>query len=226
LLDLGCGTGELALPLASYFKDAIGIDPCRDMLDWARSKAKQQGNTNIHWVQEKAEDIEASIGPVRLTTAGASFHWMRQALVLEKTYALTEDGGGMVFTNDGSPFQITNEMEGWKINCMELIEKYLGSKRRAGNGYADDLMDEARPVRELIAESPFRTFECKSYGYKTERTFEELIGYLYSTSYAAKRLFENRYKEFERELRSALLRLVPSGNFVEERRIEAYFLIK
>ncbi|MGW5384901.1 class I SAM-dependent methyltransferase [Nocardia sp. NPDC003963] len=32
LLDLGCGTGQLTLPLAAHFAEAVGVDPEPEML--------------------------------------------------------------------------------------------------------------------------------------------------------------------------------------------------
>ena len=36
VLDLGCGTGQLTVPLASRFRSVIGMDPEPDMLRLAR----------------------------------------------------------------------------------------------------------------------------------------------------------------------------------------------
>src|SRR5690349_23730188 len=33
LLDLGCGTGQLAIPFSSYFEEVIGLDPEPEMLE-------------------------------------------------------------------------------------------------------------------------------------------------------------------------------------------------
>ncbi|OGM59225.1 hypothetical protein A2955_04515 [Candidatus Woesebacteria bacterium RIFCSPLOWO2_01_FULL_37_19] len=41
LLDLGCGTGELTIPLARYFEDVIAFDPNEEMLNEAKRKAKR-----------------------------------------------------------------------------------------------------------------------------------------------------------------------------------------
>jgi ubiquinone/menaquinone biosynthesis C-methylase UbiE len=47
LLDLGCGTGELTVPLAQYFEKAIGLDPSPETLDEARSRTKENNARNI-----------------------------------------------------------------------------------------------------------------------------------------------------------------------------------
>src|SRR5690606_34704542 len=60
--DLGCGTGNLAIPLAKSGFEVYGIDISADMLAIARSKwdappARGQGGT-IRWLQQDMRDWE------------------------------------------------------------------------------------------------------------------------------------------------------------------------
>lgn len=226
LLDLGCGTGELTLPLSKHFVDAIGIDPGAEMLAEAQNKAALEGIDNIKWIEGNAEDVDDSFAPIRLSTAGASFHWMNHPIVLEKVYKITQAGGGMVIIGDTSPVRGKSKTEDWKMKRKELIIKYLGKERRAGDHLHKNFIPEKRPFEELIAESSFKTFEFKEYPYTTKRNIDEIVGFLYSTSYANKRLFDDRAEEFEDELREELLRLVPSGIFEETGKADVFFLSK
>jgi tRNA/tmRNA/rRNA uracil-C5-methylase (TrmA/RlmC/RlmD family) len=47
LLDLGCGTGQLALPLAKYFEEVIGMDPEPEMIVEAEAAAKCLSIKNV-----------------------------------------------------------------------------------------------------------------------------------------------------------------------------------
>lgn len=226
LLDLGCGTGEIAFSLAPYFEDVIGLDPSADMLTEAKNKAKKNNVSNVKWIEGKAEDIESSLAPIRLTIAGVSFHWMKQPIVFEKVYEITENNGGMVIISDASPVHGKEKTEDWKMKRKELIIKYLGEERRAGDNLHKDFIPEKRPFEKLIAESPFRTFEFREYPYTTKRNIDEIIGFLYSTSYANKRLFGDKADEFEQELRQELLKLVPSNKFIESGKTDIFFLKK
>lgn len=224
LLDLGCGTGELTLPLAKFFEKVVGVDPSEDMLAEAKLKALQQGIFNIRWIESKAEDIDQSLAPIRLTTAGVSFHWMNQPVVFEKIYTITEKTGGMVIISDMSPVRGKEKTEDWKMKRKELIIKYLGEERRAGDNLHKDFIPVKRPFEELIAESSFRVFERREYMYTTERNIDEIVGFLYSTSYANKRLFGKRVDEFEAEFRHELIKLVPSGKFLEDGKCDVFLL--
>jgi ubiquinone/menaquinone biosynthesis C-methylase UbiE len=226
LLDLGCGTGELTLPLAKYFEEAVGVDPNADMLAEAKTKADREGVLNIRWIEGKAEDIDLPLAPIRLTTAGVSFHWMNQPVVFEKVYTMTEKDGGMVIIGDMSPVRGKEKTEDWKMKRKELVVKYLGEERRAGDYLHKDFIPVKRPFEELIAESSFRTFERKEYLYTTERNIDEIVGFLFSTSYANKRLLGERADEFEAELRQELIKLVPSGKFLEDGKCDVFLLRK
>ena len=226
LLDVGCGTGELTLPLSKYFQKTVGVDPSPDMLAEAKHKAQKEHASNISWIEGKVEDIDESLAPIRLTTAGVSFHWMNQPAVFEKVYGMTERGGGMVIINDMSPVRGKEKKEDWKMKRKELIIKYLGEERRAGDNLHKDFIPEKPLFDELIGESLFKTFELKEYPYTTERNIDEIVGFLYSTSYANKRLFGGKAEEFEKELREELLHLVPSGRFVEDGKCDVFLMTK
>jgi ubiquinone/menaquinone biosynthesis C-methylase UbiE len=43
VLDVGCGTGRHALPLAAQGAEVVGVEPAQGMLDRAREKARAQG---------------------------------------------------------------------------------------------------------------------------------------------------------------------------------------
>ncbi len=226
LLDLGCGTGEISVPLARYFENVIGVDPSSDMLAEARKRAKKQNVSNIHWLEGRAEDIEDSYSPIRLTTAGTSFHWMQQSLVLEKGYHLTQKSGGMVIIAGASPVRGKDEIKNWKVRRNELIAKYLGPHRRTGANLRKDFVFKKRPLEELVAESPFRTFKKEAYPHCSERNIDQVVGHIYSMPPSRKRLFGDRAGEFEWELRQELLKLVPSGKFADDVMLDVFFLRK
>lgn len=218
LLDLGCGTGQLTIPFSKYFEEVIGLDPEQEMLDEAEKSAEKARVKNIKWVLKKAEDISEEMGTFRLTTMGASFHWMEQQKVLKKTYDITEKGGGLVIVSDSSsPWQDENA-EKWKELRKKLVVRYLGEKRRAGNSF---YVEPKERFEELLNLSPFRGFEEFTHDYIRTWTLESVIGFLFSTSFASRRLFGDIISEFEEEMKNELLKIEPSGIFTEKVRLQA-----
>jgi ubiquinone/menaquinone biosynthesis C-methylase UbiE len=49
-IDLGCGTGQLTVPLATRTRAVIGLDPEADMLALARRRAERAGVENAVWM--------------------------------------------------------------------------------------------------------------------------------------------------------------------------------
>ena len=216
-LDLGCGTGQIAIPLAKDFEEVIGLDPDSEMLREAKKQARKAEVKNIRWVLGKAEEMSQTLGSFRLVTLGASFHWMdNQASVLRTLYQMTERGGGIVLThNPSSGWRKMNEE--WKKVRKRVVQKYLGTKRRAGNSF---YREKEKRWEDVLNASPFGKHKKWRYAYPLSWTIEEVIGYLYSTSFASRRLFGDKLLVFEKELRSELLRIEPSGVFSEKVTLE------
>lgn len=219
LLDLGCGTGQLAIPLSPHFQEVIGIDPEQGMLDEAQKAVGIAGIQNIRWELGKAEDISSDLGIFQLTVMGASFHWMEREKVLQKVYDLTQPKGGVVIVYDTSGSIRWNdaELDGWLKVRRDTIKKYLGEERRAGNSL---YIEPERPYQELLDES-FGNHEEWEQSYTRTWTIDSIIGFLYSTSFAAPRLFGDQRADFEQDLTTELLRIEPSGVFKEEAQIKA-----
>ena len=53
VLDVGCGTGQLAAALGEG-RDVAGVDPARAMLEVARRRA---GGANVEWVEADARSV-------------------------------------------------------------------------------------------------------------------------------------------------------------------------
>lgn len=204
LLDVGCGPGILVLRLAALFEQAIGLDPDPDMLAEGRRAATDRNVSNVRWVQALAEDLpEAAPGPHRLVTFGQSFHWTDEERVAEIVYDLLEPGGAMalvVHTVDGRPAPsspgpppIPHE------EVKALVEKYLGSSRRAGQGSApvrthrfEDVLIRTRfgiPRTVYVPGTPDLVRDASS-----------VISGLFSMTWSAPHLYGDRLGEFTREV--------------------------
>lgn len=210
LLDLGTGTGELAIPLSGEFQEVIAIDVNPEMIEEGKKKAESEGIQNITWVIDSAEKIIQDLGVFRLITAGSSLHWMERELVLKKAYETLENNGGLVVISGRS---IWNGTEEWQRRVMEVVKKYLGEKRRAGSGlYPAHQKDH----EEVLRKSKFQDIEERKIISPHTWSTETILGNLYSTSFAAKHLFGEKLKDFENDVRNELLAINPSGTFQEQ----------
>lgn len=223
LLDVGCGTGQISIPLARDFEKVVGLDSEQEMLDEAAIEAERVGAKNIKWVLGKAENTTDTLWTFRLTTMGAAFHWMKQAKVLRKIYEHTENGGGVVIVTESAHVwkrdkTDDNEKERWKKIYKDLVRKYLGEERRAGNSL---YRPPSENFDDALDDSPFGGHTEWTHLFSRTRTLEAIIGFLYSTSFASRRLLGAQVGAFEAELREKLLKLEPRGIFTEQVQLEA-----
>lgn len=222
LLDLGCGTGQLAIPLAPYFKEVIAVDPEPQMLREGKRLGKISKIKNIKWVRGFAEKIAPKLGKFTLVTMGRSFHWMDREKILRMIYKILEPGGGAVAIYDrGSMYHETELI--WKKVVQDTIKKYLGEERRAGKGFY-----KRNPKRheDIIISSPFKKLVVRHYKVSRNWDIQSIIGQLYSTSFSSKNILGKKAPLFEKELRKTLKRIHPSGKFIEKISVEALIMRK
>ena len=90
ILDLGCGTGEIAIPMAGRVDRVDAVDQSEAMLEMAQVRPGWD-QENIRWVCTSAEefDYQERYG---LIVSGASLHWMDWYVVLPKMGRSLPDG--------------------------------------------------------------------------------------------------------------------------------------
>ncbi|MGH3166971.1 MAG: class I SAM-dependent methyltransferase [Trebonia sp.] len=216
LLDVGCGPGILTVRLARLFEEAAGLDPDPEMIAEGRLAAQQRGIANITWIQALAEDLPgAAPGANRMVTFGSSFWWTDEVRVAEAVYDMLEPGGALVL--------ITHEADGRAVppspwpppiphaEIEALVERYLGSARRAGQGAAP----AHGASEDAIARTRFgvpRVIVAPGIPDLVRDTESVLSGY-FSFSWSAPHLFGDRVEAFATEVRGLLRARSPGGVF-------------
>jgi ubiquinone/menaquinone biosynthesis C-methylase UbiE len=222
LLDLGCGTGELALPLAKYFNKVVAIDLDPDMLRLGHRKASESGVSNIEWQKGSSRDLKGVKGPFRLVTMGQSFHWMDQERDLEQLYQLIEPNGGLFIVGTAKTAQNKPTSEKDK-QINNLLAEYLGPQRRAGKYVYSK---PPKSYDELLSIAKFNHRQSQIYETKVVRNVEQELGNLYSMSWGRRAYFGDQLPKFERAFRTQLSKILPPGGFENIVRFETYFLQK
>jgi SAM-dependent methyltransferase len=61
VLDVGCGTGRLAIPIAKQVASVTAVDPSGGMLACLQENMEREGVTNIRCINKQWEDIELGV---------------------------------------------------------------------------------------------------------------------------------------------------------------------
>ena len=209
LLDLGCGTGQLTLPLAEHVAEAVGMDPEPEMLTEAARQAQAPRVTNVTWAQGSSEDLPGNIGHFKLVTMGRSFHWMNREQVLTVLEGMVDDDGGLVIANDSCLVRPTTQ---WQRAIEDIQNRFLPPETPTNS---TNPATTPEPHEAILARSPFRDLHRTSYEFDRPWTIEQAIGYLYSTSLPLHRLLGEHKTAFEQTITDTLLAIDSNGLFTE-----------
>lgn len=216
LLDVGCGPGTIALPMAAHVGEVVGVDPDGGMVAEAARLAREREIRGVRFVRLRAEELPAGLGRFDMATFAASFHWMDRPRVARIVRAMLRPGGTAVTIGGGWNRALPAPgarfpAPPW-MGITDLVRTYLGGDRRAGRSLraADPVdMDTAWigagfDGPEVVSVADDRTYE---------RTVDDVIAGTLSRSVSAPHLFGERLGAFRSDLRRLLLEVSPEGRF-------------
>lgn len=198
VLDLGCGAGQLGIPVSEHVGTVVGMDPNERMLQEARSTATESGRTNVEWTVGSDADLSEDLGPFDLTTMGRSFHWMNQERTLDRLYRMTKPGGGIALLSDTEWF--TRGTRAWQDVVYEAADEYVdGLPERTG-----PIEEYQDPWDELIRAFGFVGVNKHEREFEREWTIDEIVGYCFSLSFCSPATFDGETDAFEADVRGRL----------------------
>jgi SAM-dependent methyltransferase len=210
VLDIGCGTGQITIPLARYARTVVAIDPIVGMLVRGRQAAEATGAGNITWLQGDSSQIAALAGPgADLAVFAASFHWTNRAAVLAELDGLLAPGGAVVVINDVLG---DSEQPDWVRAIARVRARYLGDRDLAGTGIYSH--------RDALARSAFCMVDTLTWSWSRQLTVEEVTGLQLSYSFSTPALLGDKATAFSRDVSAAVLDLHPDGVVTEPFRVE------
>jgi SAM-dependent methyltransferase len=205
VLDLGCGTGQLALPLAHRVRSVIGMDPEPDMLRLAREAAGERGVRNATWVLGADTDIPAlgtllgHASSLAMTVVGQALHWMRHDELFRDLLPLFRAGGGIAVMANGAPLWLQDTA--WSRALRACLEQHFETELTASCGTADQ--DRIR-YAQALEDAGFSDVRSTTVSYTDELTFQQVIGGLYSAIPAEQLPAADQRPAFEDTIRKAV----------------------
>jgi hypothetical protein len=118
------------------------------------------------------------------------------------------EGGGIAVVGHGAPFE-GPPPTAWRVAINYVVRKYLGDRSLPWDPDPPPPPEERHEA--YLARSRFKDVTSYHESFDIEWTIDSMIGNLYSTSFCSRRLLGGRAAAFERDLRSAILAVEPSG---------------
>ena len=179
VVDLGCGTGQLTLPMAARVRAMVGVDPEPDMLQRARQAAGEQAVRNVTWVIGADTDVPAlrvllGDSSVAAVTVGQALHWMNHAALFQAIIPLVRPGGGIAVVTNGTPLWLQDT--DWSRALRDFLERWLGTRLTSACG--TDEQSQQRYGNDLAA-AGFEVI-ARSFDYDAELDLNKLVGGVYS----------------------------------------------
>ncbi len=178
-VDLGCGTGQLTLPLARRVRAVIGVDTEPDMLEHARQAARDADVPNVTWMLGSDTDIPAlrqllGDGSVGAVTIAQALHWMNSEDLFRAVKPLARPGGGIAVITNGTPLWL--QETDWSQALRDFLEHWLGTTLTYACGTDEQ---SQRRYREGLAAAGFDVFTT-AVDYVASLDLEQLVGGVYS----------------------------------------------
>ncbi|WDZ82637.1 class I SAM-dependent methyltransferase [Micromonospora cathayae] len=173
VVDLGCGTGQLSLPLAARVGAVIGVDPEPDMLALARQAAHNTARPDAArpdatWLLGDDSDLPALgrlLGDrmIGALTVAVAIHFMDRDALFRAVRPMLRPGGGIAVVTNGAPLWLQDAE--WSRVLRECLERLIGhpvtgtcqtdgagrlrnrdALVRAGYRYAESLVEYDAPL--------------------------------------------------------------------------------
>jgi SAM-dependent methyltransferase len=187
VLDVGCGTGNLARRLIEYADQVDAVDFSAAMIEQGK-RLPNGDHPGLRWLYGRVEDI-ALDPPYALITAGECLHWMDWHIVLPRFHTLLTAGGYLVIVgHDTVP-------DPWSI-LGDVVSRY-----RTDGGHTPVNMIERLQEQGLF----WKVGEKKVTPVPFEQSVDDFVESYHSRSgFSRARMGRDQADAFDREARQML----------------------
>jgi SAM-dependent methyltransferase len=213
LLDLACGTGQLAFPLRRWFAEVWAVDQERDMVDLVRAKAAAGGAENVRPIVARAETLHAAPASFDLAVIGNAFHRLDRALVAGQIHGWLTPGGSLALCWSSSPWAGD---DAWQRALAATLDRWtvaLGAAGRVPAGW--DRARQRRPDLQVLSDAGFAVTGRYEFALEHRWSLPELAGHIRSTSFLPAAVLGDQAAAFDADLAAALSPHCTNGAFPE-----------
>ncbi|MEO3805561.1 class I SAM-dependent methyltransferase [Nonomuraea sp. B1E8] len=208
VLDLGCGPGTIAIPLARRVKSVLAVDPAQEML--AEGRRLADGTTDIAWMLGDSTTLR-TLPPFKHVVMGRSFHWMDRRSVLTELDGLLPPRGAVALVGPapqaGEPWQ--PDAQPWQPIERQVCEEFGLDIRTAATCFHAT----GQHHHDILAASPFSSLTSRVFSRRLTWDVDGLVGLQLSYSYSSPARLGDDLPAFIKRLRQALLADNPAGRW-------------
>jgi ubiquinone/menaquinone biosynthesis C-methylase UbiE len=179
VLDLGCGTGQVAVPLSARVGGVLAVDPEPDMLAQLDARITDAGVENVTTARGDDSDLPtllAGQGDDRFAavTVATALHWMDAERVFRAGLDQLRAGGGVAVITQGRPIWL--QASDWARELHDYLEHWVGPVT-SNCGTDQDAFEERR---RLMVRVGFPTVLSFAHTDQIPVDVDYIIGNLYS----------------------------------------------
>lgn len=204
LLDLGTGTGELAIAFAPYVEEVTAVDPEPQMLRIAGEQAARAG-VRLNLVAGNSHGLDASLGRFQLVTIGRAFHLMDRPQTLQVLNELVLPQGAVALFCTRHPQSAPENA--WMKDFNALLDRNSDAKSVRKVLRSADWV----PDLPILLVSPFSALERISIIERRHTPLERMINRALSFSSCSHAPAE----ELAQDVRTTLAPFVANGLIAE-----------
>lgn len=159
-VDVGCGSGQLALQLGAYFDSVLGLDPSADQI------AHAPVSERVRYAQAPAEHLPLPGRSASLVAAAQAAHWFDLPAFYAEVRRIARAGAVLALVSYGVP-QLDEELD-----------------PRFAHFYRNEIGPFWPPERQLVdrgyagLDFPFAEFPPPAMAIQKAWSLAELLGYL------------------------------------------------
>lgn len=209
LLDLACGTGQLAFALGHRFAEVWAVDQEADMIRVVEAKVATADWAHVQPILSSAEGLDAPSRWFELVEIGNAFHRLSRDLVAARAYEWLEPGGHLALCWSDVPWLGPLD---WQQALSETLERWkaeLGASDRIPPGW--EAARQGRPDLDVLAEAGFSIVGRQSFLVEHRWTVEDLVGFVYATSFLPRTVVGARAPAFEADFANRIGRYAHDG---------------
>jgi ubiquinone/menaquinone biosynthesis C-methylase UbiE len=177
VLEIGCGTGQITVPLAERGLCITALEPGADLAAIARSKLAAYPGAGV--VESRFEDYELPREPFDLVVSATAFHWVDPAIRVAKAARALKPGGYLAIIH--THWGLGTHRDTFGVRSQACYERW---ETEAEPGFVQPVIADLPTSRPELADSP-------SFGSVEHRVYEQRNDYSTASYLNLLRTFSN-----------------------------------